>query len=172
MKKPRLIVSAVAVALALVAAIYGWTARKNPLLATTDGLSVDKRLRKSLPEGQHYEVIRWWPAKDSAAVREAEIALWESEVASAATRIEQAEGPDAKNAARSYSMLAEGRLRAVRESSRVQICRLKFRFKNERGVVVDQDQIYLLTDRQANAINRGWPLEKSIDATARAEFPE
>lgn len=171
MKKPSLIVSAGVMAIVLGAVIYSWPSRRNPLLATPEGLRVDKRLRKILPDVQ-YEVIRWWPAKDSAAVREAEIALWESEVANTATRVEEAVGADAKNAALSYGIYVESRLRAVRESSHVQICRLKFRYENAQGVVVDEDQLYLLTDRQAFNINRNWSLEKSVDGMARAEFPE
>jgi hypothetical protein len=170
-RTPIIILSAIAAAIMLGAAIYGWNPRQNTLLSAQGEKRVDKLLRKKLPDGQ-YQVIRWWPAIESAAVRDAEIALWESEVASSAARVDQAFGPDAKNAALSRSMHDEARLRGLRESASVRICRLKFRYKNALGKVVDQDDVYLLTDRQAVNLDPNWPAEQRIEAMARAEFPD
>lgn len=169
--RPALIVLATALAIVLGAVIYGWFPRPNPLLDTPEGKRVDKLLRKSLPDGG-YQVIAWWPPQDSAAIRDAEIALWEAEVADSATRVNLAASPDAKNAVLSRSIHDEARLRGLRESASVKICRLKFRYKDEDGTFVDGDSIFLLTDRQALFIDANWPSEQRIEALARAEFAE
>lgn len=167
------VATVVAVALC---AVQFWISR-NPLMTSPEGRDVNKWLTNKRGDPE-YTVVRWWPARDSIAVRDIELQEIEQRRQSDASLIARGllGGTDALDTQRRLAE-EEADLKAMKALPSVKICRLKYRAKNDRGGMVLLDHVFELTpdytfNLSMRAERYGGGLPMAADDAARRELPD